>query len=75
LDDLVLLLVKPRYKANSQHQQRGQNLNMYNQRLVYLHENPVRAGFVREPQEWLYSSAIDYYIPDGKGLLNLAGLD
>lgn len=48
---------------------------MYNQRLDYLHENPLRAGFVREPQEWLYSSAIDYYIPNGKGLLDLAGLD
>ena len=51
------------------------NLKMYNQRLDYLHENPVRAGFVREPQEWLYSSAIDYYIPNSKGLLDLAGLD
>ena len=51
------------------------NLKMYNQRLVYLHENPVRAGFVREPQEWLYSRAIDYYIPNGKGLLDSAGLD
>jgi len=40
-----------------------------------LHENPVRAGFVREPQEWLYSSAIDYYISNGKGLLDMAGLD
>ena len=46
---------------------------MYNQRLD-LHENPVRAGFVREPQEWLYGSAIDYYISNGKGLLDLAGL-
>lgn len=51
------------------------NLKMYNQRLDYLHENPVRAGFVREPQKWLYSSAIDYYIPNGKRLLDLAGLD
>ena len=51
------------------------NVEMYNQRLVYLHGNPVRAGFVREPQEWLYSSAIDYHLQDGKGLLDLAGLD
>ena len=51
------------------------NLKMNNQRLGYLHESSVRAGFVREPQEWLYSSAIDYYIPNGKGLLDLAGLD
>lgn len=34
---------------------------LYRQRLDYLHENPVRAGIVREPQHYLYSSAIDYY--------------
>lgn len=33
----------------------------FRQRFKYLHENPVRAGFVIEPQDWLYSSAIDYY--------------
>ncbi len=27
------------------------NLEMYNQRLDYLHENPVRAGFVRDGSE------------------------
>ena len=37
------------------------------QKLDYLHNNPVRAGLVAEPQHWLYSSAIDYM--DGKGLL------
>ena len=31
------------------------------QRLNYLHENPVRAGIVWEPQDYKYSSAIDYY--------------
>jgi len=40
------------------------------QRLQYLHENPVRAGFVSLPQEWKYSSAIDFYTM-GKGLLDL----
>jgi REP element-mobilizing transposase RayT len=34
---------------------------MYNQRFVYLHENPQRAGFVKQPQDWKHSSAIDYY--------------
>lgn len=33
---------------------------LFQQRLDYLHENPVRAGIVREPQHYLYSSAIDY---------------
>jgi REP element-mobilizing transposase RayT len=27
------------------------------QKLDYMHENPVRAGYVAQPQDWLYSSA------------------
>ncbi|HTQ27914.1 MAG TPA: transposase [Puia sp.] len=34
---------------------------MIEQRLNYMHENPVRAGIVYEPQDYVYSSAIDYY--------------
>ncbi len=30
------------------------------QRLNYIHNNPVEAGFVVEPQHWKYSSAHDY---------------
>lgn len=51
------------------------NKKMYDQRLNYLHENPVRSGFVREPQEWLYGSGVDYYSPNEKGLLDLVRLD
>ncbi len=40
------------------------------QRLEYIHQNPVRAGFVASPEEWLYSSAIDYYTKR-KGLLEI----
>lgn len=47
----------------------------YNQRLNYLHENPVRAGFVYEPQQWVYSSANDYYNGEQKGLLDIDFLD
>ena len=39
------------------------------QKLEYLHENPVKAGFVRNPEDWLYSSAIDYYTNNQKGLI------
>jgi putative transposase len=46
----------------------------YNQRLNYLHFNPVKAGFVTEPWHWKYSSAVDYYGGAG-GLLELAILD
>ena len=34
---------------------------MIDQRLNYLHENPVRAGIVCEAAHYKYSSAIDYY--------------
>jgi REP element-mobilizing transposase RayT len=30
------------------------------QKMNYIHENPVRAGWVEEPQDYLYSSARDY---------------
>ena len=33
----------------------------FTQRLLYLHENPVRSGLVWEPWHYKYSSAIDYY--------------
>lgn len=46
----------------------------YNQRLHYLHQNPVSAGFVTEPWHWLYSSAADYFT-DGKRLLEIVVLD
>ncbi|UII35148.1 hypothetical protein LVD17_07465 [Fulvivirga ulvae] len=42
---------------------------MMEQRLDYLHMNPVVAGFVGEPSYWKYSSAVDY--SGGKGLLNI----
>lgn len=43
------------------------------QKLDYLHNNPVEAGFVFEPEHWKYSSAIDY--AGGKGLLEIEYLE
>lgn len=45
------------------------NDQMVNQRLDYLHMNPVKAGFVEHPQDWLFSSAKNY--AKSGGLLNL----
>jgi putative transposase len=39
------------------------------QKLDYIHNNPVVSGFVLEPKDWKYSSAIDY--SGGQGLLKL----
>ncbi len=35
--------------------------NMMHQKLDYIHNNPVEAGFVESPEHYLYSSARDYY--------------
>ena len=39
------------------------------QKLDYIHQNPVKAGYVAEPEHYLYSSAIDY--ADGKGMIDI----
>jgi putative transposase len=46
---------------------------MLQQRLSYLHENPVKSGLVWEPAHYKYSSAIDYY-SDQHGLLPIQHL-
>ena len=48
--------------------------NLFNQRLHYIHENPVAAGFVTSSWHWKYSSAIDYITAE-KGLLDLMILE
>jgi REP element-mobilizing transposase RayT len=39
------------------------------QKLDYIHNNPVTAGWVDEPEHYLYSSARDY--AGGKGLIDI----
>lgn len=45
---------------------------MAHQRLEYIHNNPVVAGFVTKPEDWKYSSAIRYY--GGESLLEITDL-
>ncbi len=33
---------------------------IFEQKLNYIHKNPVKAGFVKQPEEWKYSSASNY---------------
>jgi REP element-mobilizing transposase RayT len=40
------------------------------QKIDYIHDNPVRAGIVYKAEEYKYSSAIDYYTQE-QGLLPL----
>jgi hypothetical protein len=42
-------------------------------KLHYMHYNPVEAGYVRAPEDWLYSSAVDYN--GGKGLIDIIHID
>lgn len=39
------------------------------QKVDYIHNNPVVEGYVENPQDYVYSSAISY--ADGKGLLDV----
>ena len=39
------------------------------QKVAYIHNNPVESGFVSEPWHWRNSSAIDY--SGGKGILEI----
>lgn len=38
------------------------------QKINYIHNNPVKANFVKNPQDWIYSSASNYYC--GEGILD-----
>jgi len=44
------------------------------QKLEYLHYNPVEAGFVRHPEDYLYSSVIDYFT-EQRGLIDILRMD
>ena len=46
------------------------NEDIYRQKMEYLHNNPVKEGIVWQPQDYKYSSAIDYY-ENKTGLLPL----
>ncbi|PVD53785.1 transposase [Terrimonas sp.] len=45
------------------------NNEMFYQKLEYIHMNAVEAGFVEKAEDYLYSSARDFY--GGKGLIEL----
>ena len=54
---------------NGNHAVWVESAHFLEQKLNYIHQNPVRQMFVGEPQHYLFSSAIDYY--GGKGLVDL----
>lgn len=43
--------------THENHPEEIRSLKFFNQKLNYIHENPVRAGWVELPEEYVYSSA------------------
>ena len=43
------------------HPQEMQNKIMMRQKLDYIHQNPVKRGYVNDPCHWRYSSACNYH--------------
>ena len=46
----------------------------FNQKLQYVHANPVRKGFVEKPEAWKYSSARNWLFND-HGIIKITKLD
>ena len=44
---------------------------MLTQKINYIHENPVRQEIVANPQDYIYSSAMDYSTDNFKGLIKI----
>ncbi len=69
---------KPAHKTTSKHQvwqegfhpQEIISYEMLKQKIDYIHNNPVRRQYVEKPEEWKYSSAVDYYT-EKKGPLEI----
>ena len=51
------------------HPQLIQGSDMFQQKAAYLHNNPIRSGYVEKPEDWEYSSAANYIL--GEGLLEI----
>lgn len=64
---------KARHKKQSDYQlwqegsypQQIQDDEMMHQKMEYIHNNPVKRGYVDDPTHWQYSSARDYAEKDG----------
>lgn len=79
---LHVMAYHARYNNNNSQFQLWQNDNhpieLYSpdfiyQRLGYIHQNPVRAGWVEMAEHYRYSSATNY--AGGKGLLEVSVID
>ena len=51
---------KYQFWQEGSHPEQIQNREMMRQKVEYIHYNPVRRGYVDDPEVWRYSSARDY---------------
>jgi REP element-mobilizing transposase RayT len=73
-----LELAKKDYKTTSIHQVWQEGFmpkeiltpKELNQKMEYVHMNPVKRGLVELPEQWIYSSACDY-LADKNGLIDI----
>ncbi len=74
--------LKKDYKYNSEYQVWQESFHpieiltdeIFQQKIDYIHMNPVKKGLVNEPGDWEYSSA-GFFINGVEGVLHLNGLD
>ena len=52
-------------------------VNEYHEKVRYIHENPVKAGLVKRPEEWAWSSVHDYlgHVNFGAGTARILVID
>jgi len=61
---------KYQFWQQDNHPEECTTTEMLESKLKYVHENPMRAGLVRQEWDYVYSSAIDYYTSQ-KGLVKI----
>ena len=77
----LLSYYKKKHKTGSEHQlwqegfhpQQITSDKMLNQKIEYIHHNPVRRGLVSKPEDWVYSSASDCIL-NRKGFIELQAI-
>lgn len=56
------------------HPEQVHSRRFFEQKLGYMHNNPVRAGYVANPEDWKYSSA-GFYYKDRTSEIPITGLE
>jgi REP element-mobilizing transposase RayT len=77
----LLSYYKKKHKTESEHPlwqegfhpQQITSDEMLNQKIEYIHHNPVRRGLVSEPEHWVYSSVGDFIL-NRKGFIELQAM-